>query len=224
MENNCGRANPFEKYSVIVVKRSQIRLAKYNPRTITTEAKKELKENIKRVGMLDPIIWNSTTGNVVSGHQRLSVMDSLNKSKDDYELTVSQVELDEKSEIEQNIFMNNPLAQGEYDQLKLPDLLKGINAKLAGFSAASIHKAWGEDALSEDPQALKEMSEKIDSFSEKMNAVKERTSERDNDTDFYLCLVFRNYDERKLFTDKYQMEDNLFVDPHFLEDQIKSID
>jgi hypothetical protein len=178
-------ANPFERFEIRKIKRSQIRLASYNPRIITTEARKLLKDNIKRVGLLDPIIWNITTGNVVSGHQRLQQLDTLNGKKDDYELTVAAVELDEKTEIEQNIFMNNPMGQGEYDQVKLPDLLKEINADFAGF-----------------------------------NAARDKAAKRENDMDFYLCLVFRNHEERKAFTDKYSLEDNMFVDPRLLEDQI----
>jgi hypothetical protein len=214
--------NKFEKFTIVTIKRSQIRLAEYNPRTITPESRKLLKNNIKRVGLLDPIIWNKVTGNVVSGHQRLQCLDILNGKKDDYELTVSQVVLDEKTEKEQNIFMNNPFSQGEYDQIKLPQLLKEINIDFTGFNAASIHQAFGEDILSEQPEKLLEMSKKIDAFSERINAVKENTYKRDDDN-FYLVLVFKNYEDRKLFTDKYKMEDEMFVDPRTLENRISAI-
>jgi hypothetical protein len=213
-------ANPFERFEIRKIKRSQIRLASYNPRIITTEARKLLKDNIKRVGLLDPIIWNITTGNVVSGHQRLQQLDTLNGKKDDYELTVAAVKLDEKTEIEQNIFMNNPMGQGEYDQVKLPDLLKEINADFAGFNAAEIHKAWGEDILKDKPEDLLKMSENIDAFSGRMNAARDKAAKRENDMDFYLCLVFKNYEERKAFTDRLGLEDNMFTDPRLVEDQI----
>ena len=214
--------NGFEKFTIEKIKRSQIRLAEYNPRTITPEARKLLKDNIKRVGLLDPIIWNRTTGNVVSGHQRLQCLDTLNEKKagDDYELTVSAVELDEKTEKEQNIFMNNPFAQGEYDQIKLPDLLKDLEIDLTGFDATTIHKEFGEDILHDKPEELKKMAEKFDAFSEQMTAMKNKSQERDNDNDFYLVLVFKNYQGRKEFTDKYGLEDRLYCNPATLESRI----
>jgi hypothetical protein len=214
--------NGFEKFTIEKIKRSQIRLAEYNPRTITPEARKLLKDNIKRVGLLDPIIWNRTTGNVVSGHQRLQCLDTLNEKKagDDYELTVSAVELDEKTEKEQNIFMNNPFAQGEYDQIKLPDLLKDLEIDLTGFDATTIHKEFGEDILHDKPEELKKMAEKFDAFSEQMTAMKNKSQERDNDNDFYLVLVFKNYQGRKEFTDKYGLEDSLYCNPATLESRI----
>jgi hypothetical protein len=212
----------FEKFTIETVKRSSIRLATYNPRSITPEARKLLQDNIKCVGLLDPIIWNKRTGNVVSGHQRLQCMDVLNGKKEDYEITVSAVDLDEKTEKEQNIFMNNPFAMGEYDQLLLPDMLKELTIENTGFDAASIHRGFGEDILSDKPELLMEMSKKIDTFSEAMNSMRTKTNARDNDTNFYLVVVFKNYDERFKFTERLGLDDDMFVSPDALEDRIKN--
>jgi hypothetical protein len=221
-ENN-QKNKAFEKFTIVTVKRSEIRLASYNPRLITDDARKKLKENIKRVGLLDPIIVNKTTMNVVSGHQRLQVLDQLNGKKDDYDVTVSMVELDEKTEKEQNVFMNNPFGQGEFDQVKLPDLLKEINADFAGFELKDIYQSFGENALKDSPEALKEMSKVIDDFSERMISIKEKTTARDSDLDYYLVLVFKNYDHRKEFTDRVGLEDNMFVDQKELESKIRAL-
>jgi hypothetical protein len=192
---------------------SEIRAAEYNPRTITPEALKLIRENIKRVGL-----------NVLSGHQRLACLDVLNGKKEDYEITVSLVELTEQQEKEQNIFMNNPFAMGEYDQEKLPELLKGINIDFSGFSAADVHREWGEDILKDKPEALLEMSKKIDEFSATMTAFKEKSNKRDDDMDFYLVLVFKSYEDRKAYTDKYGLPDDLFQDPSTLTDRITTGD
>ena len=57
--------------------RVDIENAPYNPRTIDEYAKRKLRDNLKRVGLLQPIVVNRTTGNIVSGHQRLAVMDAI---------------------------------------------------------------------------------------------------------------------------------------------------
>lgn len=118
--------------------RSQINFANYNPRRITPEARKKLKANLKRVGILGGIVWNETTGNLVSGHQRVSVIDEVNKynsetKKNDYLIRVEVVHMDEKTEKEQNIFMNNRNVQGDFDTDMLKNLLDGIDYNLAGL-------------------------------------------------------------------------------------------
>ena len=61
------------------IQRSIINFANYNPRKIAPEARKSLKANLKRIGLLGGIVWNEVTGNLVSGHQRISVIDEENK-------------------------------------------------------------------------------------------------------------------------------------------------
>ena len=65
---------------------------------------------------------NKRTGlTVVSGHQRLSVMDELQKFPDnDYRIRVDVIDVDEKQEKELNILMNNPNAQGTWILMLLP--------------------------------------------------------------------------------------------------------
>ncbi len=120
------------------IQRSQINFANYNPRKITPEARKQLKANLKRVGILGGIVWNEITGNLVSGHQRVSVIDEVNKynsktKENDYLIRVEVVQMDVKTEKEQNIFMNNRNVQGEFDIDMLKDLLNGIDYNLAGL-------------------------------------------------------------------------------------------
>ena len=88
------------------VNRSEIKNNEYNLRKLSDKAKKKLKDNLEKVGLIQPITWNRITGNIVSGHQRVALLDSLHKSKK-YSLSVAVVEMDEKTEKEQNIFMNN---------------------------------------------------------------------------------------------------------------------
>lgn len=120
------------------IQRSQINFANYNPRRITPEARKKLKANLKRVGILGGVVWNEVTGNLVSGHQRISVIDEVNRynsetNENDYLIRLEVVQMDEKTEKEQNVFMNNRNVQGDFDSDMLKDLLDGIDYNLAGL-------------------------------------------------------------------------------------------
>lgn len=116
-------ANKFENFTIKVVNREEIVEADYNPRKITDNAFKKLKKwfAAEGKGQLAPIIVNKNSMTVVSGHQRLKVLDQLNRGKP-YQLTVSLADLDEKTEVEANVFMNNSSAMGEFDFDMLRDL------------------------------------------------------------------------------------------------------
>lgn len=48
--------------------------APYNPRTISEAALKGLRGSVERFGMVEPVVWNKQTGNIVGGHQRVKVL------------------------------------------------------------------------------------------------------------------------------------------------------
>jgi len=50
---------------------SELRAAKYNPRTMSKKAAGGLDRSIEKYGLAEPIVWNRRTKNVVGGHQRL---------------------------------------------------------------------------------------------------------------------------------------------------------
>lgn len=113
--------NRLEKFKVIKVNRKEIHGAPYNPRTITKDAASKLRKSLRNYGMLSPVVWNKTTGNIVGGHQRLEQMDAILR-KDDYELTVAVVEMSPEDEVRANIVMNNPSVMGEWDTEKLAEI------------------------------------------------------------------------------------------------------
>ncbi len=58
----------------------KLRAAEYNPRKTLKPGDAEyekLKRSITEFGYVEPVIWNKQTGNVVGGHQRLTVMKDL---------------------------------------------------------------------------------------------------------------------------------------------------
>lgn len=123
----------------IEIKRSEITLSNYNPRKISDKARKLLKQNIKSNGLLGGLVWNRTTSNLVSGHQRLTIMDELQDyPAKDYIVRVEVVEMDLKTEMQQNVFMNSKNGQGDFDSRLLANMLPDIDYKLAGLDDADL--------------------------------------------------------------------------------------
>jgi len=91
-------------------KLSDLTPAPYNPRKITPKAMKGLQASIKRFGMVEPIVWNSRTGNVVGGHQRLQVL--LKEGVQETEVVV--VDLPDKEEKALNVTLNNYHVAGDF--------------------------------------------------------------------------------------------------------------
>ena len=70
----------YIKSESVELNRSAIHFADYNPRKLSEESRKTLKRGIKKFGLVGGIVVNKQTGlTVVSGHQRLTVMDELQK-------------------------------------------------------------------------------------------------------------------------------------------------
>lgn len=132
--------NKVKQSETIVLKRSQITPADYNPRTITEDARKALKKSIKENGIIGGMVWNKQTGNLVSGHQKLSIADEVNKYEagNDYDIKVEVIDVDLKKEKEMNIFFNSKAVQGEMDYKKLAQIFPDIDASLAGLDDVDI--------------------------------------------------------------------------------------
>lgn len=135
----------YVKFDSMEVMRSAIRFSRYNPRVISEEAKKALKRGIKKYGLVGGIVVNSRTGNtIVSGHQRVMVLDELNhydpaKSKEhDYRLKVDMIDVDEVQEKELNVLLNNPGVQGQFDMDLLREMIPDINVADVGLTAEDL--------------------------------------------------------------------------------------
>jgi hypothetical protein len=200
----------LEKFKVERVHRSAIKGAPYNPRTISDDARRKLRDNLKRVGLLQPLVWNRLSGNMVSGHQRLTQMDDLMGTAD-YHLTVAVVELDAKSEKEQNIFFNNQQSMGDWDFEKLGEMFKSgeLEAYNTGFDAGDIKDLFGGDVLRSD-----ELSELSDAVSKAHDMAQEVSADRDNsqDNNFYTMLVFKDDEVASRVNMWLGIEDARYVD------------
>lgn len=207
------------------INRKEIINAPYNPRVITPEAKKKLKKNLKDRGLMGGIVWNERNGHLVAGHQRLEQLDELEGTQD-YTLRVDVVNLTDKEEKEQNIFMNNAKVQGSFDDDKLKLLALEINTDLAGldnydlnmlglgtFEAPKELSLAGFDDEDEDPE--KPDDEDYDGPSDeerelKKEAIKEKKRKSleklDNDVDEgdnYVILTFDTAQDKAEFMERF---------------------
>lgn len=189
--------------------RTEIHGAPYNPRRIDTYARKKLKENIRKNGLMGAaIVVNSTTMNLVSGHQRLSILDEL-EGRGDYFLDVSIVTMTEAEEKAQNVFMNNASAQGTYDIDQLAQLLAedGVDMEATGFDRMDLEVMFDESTLEifnldAAPESVRGAVADVEAIAA-MKTKKKQTAdavEAENDPDFYLVVVFDSREEAEAFS------------------------
>lgn len=177
------------------------------------------------------LVWNKHTGNLVSGHQRLKQIDALEKSED-YTLTVAVVDLDEKTEKEQNIFFNSTSAQGTFDFEMLLDILPDINAFDAGFTENDLNiigfEYEAQAFMTEDANDLKsdinalyatdddETEEYTQNDYEarkqaviaQKEATKQTAQARVDEGETYVMLSFDSFDQKRAFMRYYGMDEN----------------
>lgn len=189
----------YQKFEVEIIHRSKIKNAPYNPRFIDDEARKRLKKGLKTFGLVSTLVWNKRTGNLVSGHQRLSIMDELENS-DDYELSVSVVDIDLKEEMELNVQMNNASMMGDFDVDGLALMAEdGADINMMGFSDADMDIIFGDSPLVElyeDNQAASEAKDTLKDIKKDRSKMTEQKKEEDR-ADYYFMVICASAEERE---------------------------
>src|SRR6266581_5971525 len=92
--------------------------APYNPRRALKPGDrryKKLAASLREFGLVEPLVWNETSGHVVGGHARLRILKEMGVS----EVAVSVVRLSPEREKALNVVLNNREAQGRFDPAKL---------------------------------------------------------------------------------------------------------
>ena len=197
----------YQRFEAARVWRHELMPHPKNPRQISPEARRKLKKNIKSGGLLDTVIWNRTSGYVVGGHQRLSILDELEKydaesRANDYQIDVLAVALAEKDELAMLAFLNNPSAQGDFDT----DLLAALNLDFGvdfadmGFSKTDVDYLFDGDArfselFAEDPPDLEKTKGKLDEIKAHRKESTEKMQEGQSG-DFYFVVVCRDQAEK----------------------------
>ena len=185
----------FQKGEMQTMKRSELIGAEYNPRIIDKEAKKRLKNNLKQHGLVSPITFNKRTNTIVSGHQRISQLDALERNQD-YELDVWVIDVPIEEEAKLNVLLNNPSMQGDWDLDKLAFMSEefGIGFDDMGFSKLDVDFMFDGDErfteMFETPEA-QELKTGLEEVKAARAAGKERMQERGN-INFYSVIVFED--------------------------------
>jgi nicotinic acid mononucleotide adenylyltransferase len=209
-----------------IINRSKIQFALYNPRIISDEGKKQIKRSVKKYGMLGGIVINSHTENtVVSGHQRISVLDEMAKYNpethdNDYQIKAEFIDVDIKTEKQLNVLLNNPNVGGEYDSQKLRELIPDIDYKDAGLTDADLSligcdylfKTEDENNLSDAIDTLTapikeekaaEKEAKTQHMKDVKAKVKEAATEQAEKMDSYIMLTFDTLQAKEEFLQRF---------------------
>jgi len=117
-----------------------IKPAKYNPRKDLKPSDPEylkLAKSMKEFDLVEPLVWNKRSGNLVGGHQRLKILKDIGQT----EVEVSIVDLSDAKEKALNLALNK--ISGEWDLPMLKDLLQEIDTgafdiEITGFDDKEI--------------------------------------------------------------------------------------
>jgi len=119
---------------------AELQPADYNPRTITGEALDGLGESMSAFGVVEPIIWNEWSGNVVGGHQRLRILKARGVEATD--VVVVRLSPDEEKAL--NLALNNPQTQGRFSG-EVAELIAEIQDALPAVADGLLLDALAED-------------------------------------------------------------------------------
>ncbi|MFO0812497.1 MAG: ParB N-terminal domain-containing protein [Gemmatales bacterium] len=141
---------------LIVKPLSELTPAPYNPRVDLEPGDRryrKLKRSLEQFGLVEPLVWNQTTGHLVGGHQRVRILRELG-----YEaVEVSVVELPVPQEKALNILLNNREAQGDWNLERLTMALEELasvgTAEYAATGFDAHHLQTLQAQLTPDPDA-----------------------------------------------------------------------
>ena len=112
----------------------KLKPARYNPRKNLQPGDAEyeaLKKSIERWDLVEPLVWNESTGNLVGGHQRLKICKQLGMKR----VQVVVVKLDDTKERLLNVALNR--IAGAWDYGKLSEILKEYRPEDLGITGLS---------------------------------------------------------------------------------------
>ncbi|MFH5805604.1 ParB N-terminal domain-containing protein [Alienimonas sp. DA493] len=149
----------FQSFETADVRLGDLKPSPYNPRSIDPEARRRLKDELRKGGLAETLIWNKRTGHLVGGHQRHSVLVELEteraaKAKGDRDpldtlVTVAVIDVDDAEEKRLNVALNNPNLQGRYEAEGLYAIFAegGVSAEDAGFGELELEELFADHGL-----------------------------------------------------------------------------
>lgn len=195
----ASKRSKYQQFETETVHRGILKGAPYNPRKISNAARKKLTESLKDHGLIAPLVWNKRTGHLVSGHQRLSILDALEGSED-YELTVAVIDVDEREEKILNVQVNNEAMMGEFDLDMLGEmsLEDGISFDEMGFMPADAALMFGGDERFTPLFENEEVAHEKDTLKNIKQDRKEMTQklQEEQNADFYFVVVCKDQKDK----------------------------
>ena len=144
--------NRVMKHRQGMVPRSKISEAPYNPRVITDESQRKLASSLvdPEIGLVESLVWNERTGNLVGGHQRLGIMDAVHEGEN-YEVPVDIIDVDEATEKKINLMLNNHGLQGTWDVPSLETMFRDqdVDPFAVGFEVMDLVNLFPTDVVKE---------------------------------------------------------------------------
>lgn len=217
--------------------RSEISFAPFNPKQHSQKQINEMKANIKRVGLNGGIIWNRTTGNLVDGHKRVMSADLIQgydgSKEKDYQIGVDIVEMDLKTEKEQNVFQTR--SRTELDEQLMQELLPDIDYKNAGLDEIDldlygINLSEIDTAINETIEELfepvvKDREAKKQAVKESKEKIKEQGVEKAKDMMAYVTISFDSHKSKAAFMRRFDYnEGTMFINGNEFSQIIERID
>lgn len=138
----------FHEAEYKVVPLANMTPAEYNPRLDLKPgdiAYDRLKKSVIRYGLLQPIVWNSRTGNIVGGHQRFKILQEMGAT----EVMCAVVDKSLEDEMAANIAMNK--ARGRWENDLLRDMFESMDRATIDY-----------DALGFDPEEVDHLFTQLD--------------------------------------------------------------
>ena len=161
---------------------------------------------MEQAGCVEPLVFNRQTGHLVSGHQRIAILDELEETQD-YKIGVAIVNISEKREKELAVFLNNTQAQGRWEKDSFAKLInEGIDISEAGFTWADLEVEFGESlksfpgagAFASEEAAAAPAVDEIEAIKNRKKAVREENAVNPSeDADYYLPIAFMSTADKK---------------------------
>jgi DNA modification methylase len=187
--------------------------ATYNPRAHKREALNQLKESIKKYGLVDPIIANSAKGReniVIGGHMRLKAAQELGYT----EMPVVYINIPNlEKEKELNLRLNKNV--GEWDFKLLADFNESFLSDV-GFSSEDIDDIFAIEDTPEQFNLEKELK-KLN-----INKVNVKKGERYQLGDSYLFCGDSTIEDDMQKLMNGEKADMCFTDPPYILDYLKA--
>lgn len=212
----------YKQSETVEIWRSQINFAPYNPKRHSKEQVNQIKKNILKVAFLGGIVWNSLTANLIDGHKRVMALDIIHgyngNADTDYEIKVEKIQLDTKTEKEQNIFQTQSRSELELDLLR--DLVPEIDYKSAGLTDEDMKligfdtmlKTDYENDLTKQFEGLNapliaereiEKQEKKADIKAKKEKIAKEAEESAANTQAFVMLNFESYESKEAFMKRF---------------------